>query len=240
MVTTRSRTAALRDKPRPPMPSPYTFVDEMWRTRTVTNPRYFSHAGGKNSPPKPTRPAPCYIMGDPRPRDSHTIAEAAEEDDLQLWVSSASVADYEERKQALNERKPLDREAFVNAQGQFHKFPALPLELRVMIWKLALEEPVTVTLRISYWRPRPRPGRSRCGILRYIAEDYSATAVLPPLMLVNHESHRTASAHYKRAFRGVKGNGGVLAAYPTILRTTQPCEMIGPDDRQLVQEFVLG
>lgn len=208
---------------------------------TVTRPRYFSGGDGENSPLKPTRPAPCQIMWDPRRPGPRSIAEQAEEDDLQLWASSSSVADYEERKQALNERRRLDREAVVNSQGHFHKLPGLPVELRVMVWKLALEEPTAVTLHISDWRLQPRIPSSRCGVRGVTVEDYSATAILPPLMLVNRESHRLALAHYKRAFRGVKGNGGVLAAYPTILKAQrEPYALIEPDDKELVMEYIQG
>lgn len=207
----------------------------------MTRPRYFSGNGGGNSVLKPARPAPCFIMWDPRRPGPRTIAEQAEEDDLQLWASSSSVADYDERKQALNERRRIDREAVVNSQGHLYTFPTLPFQLRLMIWKLALEEPMTATLQTSDWRRRPRFPVGCCGIRSIKVEDYSATAILPPLMLVNHESHRIALAHYKRAFRGAKGNGGVLAAYPTILEAQrEPYAMIELDEHKLVKEYIRG
>lgn len=62
--------------------------------------------------------------------------------------------------------------------------------------------------------------RARCVIRSTapIATDYVATAFLPPLMLVNRESHGVAARHYKRALKNLAGGGGVLAAYPTELR----------------------
>ncbi|KAI0404520.1 hypothetical protein F4802DRAFT_597950 [Xylaria palmicola] len=225
--------------PNPPERTGYTFTDEMWRTRTVTNPRYFSQKGGPGCALTPTRPARCYILGDPRPSGPRTLAERAEEEDLSLWTSSASVADYEGRKRTAEEKKRLDREAFVARQGTFHKFARLPAELRLAIWEMALEEPVHVTLTISDWGFLPLQRRTRCFARGTRIEEYAATAVLPPLMLVSHESHRAASAHYKRAFCGVKGQGGVLTAWPTVLTAQKRVyAMLGPGDEELVQEYI--
>ncbi|KAI1130725.1 hypothetical protein F5Y10DRAFT_235050, partial [Nemania abortiva] len=225
---------------RPPTPTGYTFTDEMWRTQTAKPPRYFSQKGGENSALTPTRPAPVYVPSDPRPRGPRTIAERAEEDDLQLWASSSSVAEYEERKRAINEKNRLDREALIHSQGDFPKFLLLPAELRWMIWKMAAEEPITVTLTVSGRRYRPQQRqRGWCGTRTAGIRDYSATAVLPPLMLVNHESHKFASAHYRRAFRGLNGDGGVLAAYPTIIKAqSRVYRMVGQDDKELVEDYI--
>ncbi|KAJ8133440.1 hypothetical protein O1611_g193 [Lasiodiplodia mahajangana] len=222
-------------------PTGYTFTDEMWRTQTVKKPRYFNRSGGKNPFMKPTRPAPCYSLGDPNPRGPRTIAAHAEEEDLQLWASSSSIAEYEERKQAIIEEKRRDREVFMKSQGTFHKFPLLPPELRLWIWKMAMEEPIIVTLTVSNWRYSPRRPGARCGHRGIQIEDYFATAVLPPLMLVNHESHQIASASYKRAFCGINKKGGVLAAYPTrLIAQRRVYELVGEDDKELVQEFITG
>ncbi|KAI0102095.1 hypothetical protein GGR51DRAFT_527842 [Nemania sp. FL0031] len=213
----------------------YTFTDEMWRTQTVKKPRYFNQTEGVM---RPTRPAPCVSMRSPRERGPRTIAARAEEEDLQLWASSSSVAEYEERKQAINEKKRLDREAFIDSLGTFHMFPLLPPELRLVVWKKAMEEPIIVTLTVSKWGYRPRRQRGWCGHRGVKIEDYFATAVLPPLMLVNHESHEIASAHYKRAFCGVKQNGGVLAAYPTRLVCQRRLyELVEEDDKELIEDY---
>ncbi|KAF2972248.1 hypothetical protein GQX73_g1228 [Xylaria multiplex] len=165
------------------------------------------------------------------------MAQQAEEEDQLLWASSSSVEEYEERKRTRDEERRLDREAFMQAQPIFHQFPHLPTELRLLIWELALEEPTRVTLAASRYYPRFSRPRGQ-WILR-LPEEFVATAFLPPLMLVNHESHAVAVAYYRRAFRGVDGSGGVLAGYPTVLNIKNAAfELLRADDLDLVRDFI--
>ncbi|TGJ87855.1 hypothetical protein E0Z10_g977 [Xylaria hypoxylon] len=161
-------------------------------------------------------PAPNRTHLSPVP--SHTIARRAEAEDQLLWASSSSVEEYNERRRTRDQAKCLDREAFIR--------------------KLVLEEPTRVILvaskyRLKFARPRGQ------WILR-LPEEYAATALLPPLILVNHEYHAVASAHYRRAFRGIGGGGGVLAGYPTVLYGKDAAfELLRADDLDLVQGFIL-
>ncbi len=81
---------------------------------------------------------PRYLA---RRRPPRTMAQRAYLEDLKLWLSSSSVEEYEERESSRDEERRLEREAFMQAQPLFHKFPLLPPVLRLHVWKLALEEP---------------------------------------------------------------------------------------------------
>ncbi|KAI3328989.1 hypothetical protein HD806DRAFT_268585 [Xylariaceae sp. AK1471] len=217
-----------------PTPTGYTFTDEMWRTKTVKPLRCFSQEHD-HGPLRPSWPAP--FAGSMPPR---TISQRAHEEDLALWASSSSIEVYEERKRARDEQRRSEREAFIRDQPVFHKFSSLPAELRLLVWKMALEEPTRVALTVSEYRSPPRqPGVWCATVFRYPSA-YAATAVLPPLMLVNYESHKLASRHYRRAFQGVDGEGGVLAAYPTVLTVKGVAfTLMRPDSLSLVQDFIL-
>ncbi|KAI0413371.1 hypothetical protein F5X98DRAFT_352210 [Xylaria grammica] len=218
-----------------PMSTGYTFTDEMWRTQTVHPER--DHSSTSNDGPlRRTSPLARRCRFPPVP--PRTAAQRAEEEDQALWASSASIEEYEERKRTRDEERRLDREAIIRAQPVFHKFPHLPPELRLHVWKLALEEPTMVTLFVSKFHPRFSRPRGQ-WILR-LPEQYAATAFLPPLMLVNHESHAVASAHYRRAFRSLDGGGGVLAGYPTVLCVKNAAfDLLQADDLDLVRDFIL-
>jgi DNA-binding transcriptional regulator of glucitol operon len=169
-----------------------------------------------------------------------TIAQRAHEEDLALWASSASIEEYEERRRARDEQRRSEREAFMRGQPVFHRFLSLPAELRLMIWKMALEEPTRVILFILTRTMPSRQSGGWCGTTFPISWEHVATATLPPLMLVNCESHRVASRHYQRAFRGLHARGGVLAAYPTVL--TVKGDAFTPmqtDGLRFVRDFVL-
>ncbi len=139
---------------RDPTPTSYTFTDEMWRTQTVHPHRLFSQESddGRRVPEN----NPRYLA---RRRPPRTMAQRAYLEDLKLWLSSSSVEEYEERESSRDEERRLEREAFMQAQPLFHKFPLLPPVLRLHVWKLALEEPTRVTLTISRLEPYTRCGR---------------------------------------------------------------------------------
>jgi hypothetical protein len=108
-----------------------------------------------------------------------------------------------------------------------------------------MEEPVEVQLAASKYTLAIR-GAGWCGTRSPPRPlNLAAIAILPPLMLVNHESHAIASTYYKRAFRGVGGAGGVLAAYPTVLRADRypdshdAIDLLHPNELGLVQVFAL-
>jgi hypothetical protein len=167
-----------------------------------------------------------------------TAAERACAEDLELWETSSTLDEYEERKQALLEKRHLEREDWIRKQPVFHKFPSLPPELRHHIWKLATEDPTKVRLTTSKYNVFSSSGW--CGTIGSSPSEYAATAFLPPLMLVDHESHQITSVHYQRAFSGVSGGGGVLAGYPTALHVDRHAfSLLRPDDLGLVQEFTL-
>jgi hypothetical protein len=127
----------------------------------------------------------------------------------------------------------------MRSQPTFHKFSSLPAELRLLVWKMALEEPTRVTLTISGYESR-RSGNPTCGTVFSYPSENAATAVLPPLMLVNHESHAVTSRHYRRAFRSFNGKGGVLAAYPTVLTVKgNAFGLMRPGSLNLLRDFIL-
>lgn len=201
-----------------PTPSGYSFVDEKWKVHTVHPQRPYSY---KNGRPCPTRPARAY---GPTPAiRSQTVAEKAAKADLALWASCSSVEEYEARKQNLLASKKKQIEESSRRQRTFHSFPLLPPELRLHIWQLAMAEPTQITIFCSRYRAiHSQPG-SRCGAVGSVPELYAAVAFLPPLMLVNRESHALASRHYRRVFRGRNGGGGVLTAYPRVVTIEEPC-----------------
>jgi hypothetical protein len=219
-----------------PKPTGCTFTDEMWRTQTLHPERSISYS--RNGPPCPEKVRP---LAHPYPPDppARTAAERACAEDLDLWESSLTLDDYEERKRVLYEKRRLEREEWLQKQPAFYKFPYLPTELRHHIWRLALEEPTTVRFTVSKYTITANMS-GRCRRRGYRPAEFAVTACLPPLMLVNYESHQIASAHYQRAFRGVRGGGGVLAAYPTVLHVDESSlKLLQPGDLQLVQELTL-
>ncbi|RAL08843.1 2EXR domain-containing protein [Aspergillus homomorphus CBS 101889] len=218
-------------------PSPYTYTDEQWKVHTVHPPRYFSRSK-QDGTLRPTRPAPCVMMGNPTigPR---TAAEKAEEADKALWASCDSVEEYEAKRREID----AARARAVADQPTFHPFPRLPCELRYNIWTLAMAEPTRITITCTGYTPARRPQGGRCGTISPgRPRIYAATAFMPPLMLVNRETHALASRHYRRAFRGVDGGGGVLASYPSILtieRPVVPLLRMEDDDVRMLAEVVV-
>ncbi|KAI1812841.1 hypothetical protein GGS20DRAFT_556309 [Poronia punctata] len=219
-------------------PTGYTFTDEMWRTKTLSNPRRSLQFG------KPILLPVKQIKHVYHPGTYRTIAQRACLEDEELWESSSSLKEYEERKRALYTKRRVERQEWLESQPVLHRFPSLPPELRLRIWQLGLEEPAEVTLAITEYRGGQR---SRGCVKRRPARPSGSRAIslFPPLMLVNHESHSMASAHYKRAFRDIYGGGGILAAYPTILcadrdsDSREPIDVLPPEDLELVQVFAL-
>ena len=222
--------------PTHPKPSPYTYTDEQWRVHTIHPQRLYSRRKNDGIL-RPTRPAPCILIGNPRigPR---TAGEKAEEADTALWASCDSVEEYEAKRQDLDAARAR---ATMN-QRTFHPFPRLPTELRCKIWEMAMEEPTQITITCSGYTPAQRP----TGWCRTVGPGrpriYATTAFMPALMLVNRETHALASKHYRRAFRGVDGGGGVLAAYPSVLTIERPMVLLLPmdnDDLELLAEIIV-
>ncbi|KAI1324533.1 hypothetical protein F5Y16DRAFT_380549 [Xylariaceae sp. FL0255] len=126
----------------------------------------------------------------------------------------------------------------------FHLFPLLPKELRLSIWKLAMEEPTKVAISVSDYKPAHGCNPTRQELLDLAVDgnigtpsNYRATAKFPPLMLVNHESHSLAKKHYRRAFKNTRGKGGVLVAYPTVVDTDfESTSLLRAKDLKLVRE----
>ncbi|KAI1118863.1 hypothetical protein F5Y14DRAFT_446672 [Nemania sp. NC0429] len=232
----------------------YAFTDELWRPQTARPQLLFvEEPDGRRRPVYP----PDYSHHDfPR-----TAAERAAAKNLELWATSSSPEEYEKRKRSRDKKNRAELEAAV--QPTFPKFQSLPPELRLAVWELALQEPRVVTISASTrWRPsreadvlraravdhplhpaepeRPVPPVGRT--LLPPVTDFFATAFIPPLMLVNWESHTIASSHYKRAFTNWAGKGGVLAAYPTELRVEDrafPALMRGTPDIDVVRDLVM-
>lgn len=78
---------------------------------------------------------------------------------------------------------------------QFHLFPALPMELRLKIWAMALSNPRTVHLscKKSEWHKRtPEVGRK--------IESFSSIPGVPALLHVNRESRHEALNYYTSCF----------------------------------------
>lgn len=83
-------------------------------------------------------------------------------------------------------------------------------------------------------------GAGGCGTAWHTPRIFAATALLPPLMLVSHESHRAAVRHYRRRFQGVHHGGGVLAEFPTTLNLgANIAHLIRDDDFDIAQKVVL-
>ncbi|RAK81725.1 2EXR domain-containing protein [Aspergillus fijiensis CBS 313.89] len=221
-------------------PSPYTYTDEQWKVHTVHPQRYYSRSR-EDGTLRPTRPAPCLSIGNPdiAPR---TGAEKARAADMALWGSCKSVEEYEAKRREMDD--DVAARAVEAGRATFHPFPRLPAELRCQIWAMAMaDNPTGVSITCTGYTPpqRPRgwcktvaPGRPRI---------YAATAFMPPLMLVNWEANALASRHYRRAFRGVNGGGGVLAAYPSILTIEKAMIRLLPMDRaedlELLAEIIV-
>ncbi|PWY96167.1 hypothetical protein BO94DRAFT_529568 [Aspergillus sclerotioniger CBS 115572] len=215
-------------------PSPYTYTDEQWKVHTI-HPRRFYSRRKEDGILRPTRAAPYISIGNPSigPR---TAGEKAAEADTALWASCDSVEEYEAKRRDLDAAKA---KAMAN-QPTFHPFPRLPTELRCKIWEMAMEEPTQITITCSGYTPAQRP----TGWCRTVGSGrpriYATTAFMPPLMLVNRETYALASKHYRRAFRGVNGGGGVLAAYPSVLVIERPMVLLLPmDDLELLAEIVV-
>lgn len=220
----------------PPPISGYTFVDEKWRCQTVDPLRCCSR--GPDGSLRPSRPANAVAMGVPEltPR---TLAERAAEKDIQLWARCSSFDEYEVQRQSLSEHASHARRVFLESQPAFHQFPKLPIELRNQIWASAMAEVTQVSITCSGYTP-PRRSNGWCGTVAYgRPRIYAATAMLPPLLLVNRESHAAAVKQYRRIFRGVHGGGGVLAAYPTVLTVEMSIlSLVKENDFEYVREII--
>ncbi|OJK03461.1 hypothetical protein ASPACDRAFT_56869 [Aspergillus aculeatus ATCC 16872] len=210
-------------------PSPYTYTDEQWKVHTVHPQRYYSRSR-EDGTLRPTLPAPCVSIGNPdiAPR---TAAEKAREADKALWGSCKSVDEYEGKRREMDDVAAA--RAVEAGRPAFHPFPRLPAELRCRIWVVAMvNNPTRIAITCSGYTPARRPQGGWCGtVAPGRPRIYAATAFMPPLMLVNWEAHALASRHYRRAFRGVNGGGGVLAAYPSILTIEKPMVLLLPMDR---------
>ncbi|RAH84954.1 hypothetical protein BO86DRAFT_440305 [Aspergillus japonicus CBS 114.51] len=229
------------DPQAPARPSPYSYTDEQWKVHTVHPQRYYSRSK-EDGTLRPTRPAPCFSIGNPDigPR---TAAEKAREADTALWASCKSVEEYEAKRREMD--AAAARRAVEAERVTFHPFSRLPAELRCQIWAVAMEDhPTRVAITCSGYTPARRPRGGLCGtVAPGRPRIYAATAFMPPLMLVNGEAHALASRHYRRAFRGVQGGGGVLAAYPSILTIEKAMILLLPVDRaedlKLLTEIVV-
>ncbi|PYI11437.1 hypothetical protein BO78DRAFT_425917 [Aspergillus sclerotiicarbonarius CBS 121057] len=215
-------------------PSPYTYTDEKWKVHTVHPRRFFSRRKDDGIL-RPTRAARCVSIGNPSigPR---TVAERASEADTALWASCDSVEEYEAKRREIDAAKAKA----VADQPVFHPFLRLPLELRCRVWEMAMEEPTQITITCSGYTPARRP----TGWCRTVApgqpRKYATTAFMPALMLVNRETHALASKHYRRAFRGVHGGGGVLAAYPSTLTIEKPMILLlRMENLEMLAEIVI-
>ncbi|KAI0425239.1 hypothetical protein F5Y09DRAFT_110684 [Xylaria sp. FL1042] len=221
-----------------PGPDRCTFLDEMWRAQpSGSQRRYFTkNRAGNLTFIRPVSSAVTSVSD----LGHRTAAERASEEDGKLWCSSSSNDDYEQRRQALYEKRRSERDRWMQQQPTFPSFSSLPPELRHHVWKLAMEEPTTVGITVSeHKRNYPPPG-SPCGTVFDMPSEFAARAILPPFMLVNHEAHEIASKHYRRAFCGLSGKGGVLAAYPTVLQVeTNALDILPLDDFDLVAEIKL-
>jgi hypothetical protein len=232
---TSSAATSAEEPPARIKPDPYTFIDEMWELHTVDPTRVCSRREDGNL--VPGRPAPMFVVGVPdiEPR---TMKQKAAHEDRELWESCFSFEDYNAKRQILYESHKYARMSWLESQGTFHPFPRLPSELRLRIWSFAMTAATEVKIMCSgYTINRPQ---GWCGTVSSRPRIYAATAFLPPLMLVNHESHSAASKHYRRAFRGVDGGGGVLAAYPTSITIDESAfHLVRDDDFGIVQKVVL-
>ncbi|KAI1188962.1 hypothetical protein F5B17DRAFT_429057 [Nemania serpens] len=117
-ATTRTRRRATAQRTPYPKATSYTFIDEMWRTQIACPTRLVVEmpCGGL----KPVRPP-----GRPRHGFPHTAAQIAAAEDLELWATSSSPIEYENRKR----NKRVELEAAARSQPTFHGFPLLPAEL---------------------------------------------------------------------------------------------------------------
>lgn len=249
MVVTRqqAKTGNLSTKPRPKAPvypvcsTGYTFLNESWEFCIVYPQRDFSI--DVDGIPRPTEPADWRINLFPRvpPR---TLAQKAAREDLLLWISCDTVDEYETQKQLQYEQNTYSRREFMKSQPKFHFFSKLPIELRLHIWALAMTEPMEATITCTRWRrvflPNGSRGWHKSSLPRRFRE-YVAWAMLPPLLLVNHESHAAASKHYLRSFRGSKVGGGILSARPIILTIDDSIlhRLIDDDDINLARDIIV-
>jgi hypothetical protein len=210
----------------------YTFVDEQWRSHIVCPPRPFSRRDDGSI--CPTSAEPVWPTNKP-----HTMAQRGAEEDQLLGRGCITVEEYEARKQQRTGEASAAQTSRTKSQGTFYPFTRLPIELRDKIWRSAMEEATEVRITLSGYQP---PGQciSCLCTARDIPAKYASNAILPALFLVNHESHAIASKHYRRVFRGINGDGGVLAAYPVVLTVeTSILSLLNMDDFHLVRDLVL-
>ncbi|KAI1172057.1 hypothetical protein F4777DRAFT_563343 [Nemania sp. FL0916] len=199
-------------------PSSCTFLDEMWRSQTAKSQGHH-YARTKEGTLVPSTYVPIFDPVPPRNIPPRTAAERASVEDTQLWGTSADVDDYEVRKEGLFAARKAEREEWLRTQRTFHGFVNLPPELRASIWQMAVRNYTTeVSVTVTRYEVKNPPPGSWCGTQSIRPIEVAATAYLPPFMLVCREAHDIAAKHYKRAFRGVSGRGGVLAGYPTSLQ----------------------
>ena len=234
MVETDEQTFTLYG-PGLPGPDRCTFLDEFWRTRTVRAKRSGSHEEDVPLSSMPPFSEAPWIT-------AYTVVQRAYKEDKEIWDSSASLDDYEQKRQALYDKRRSERDAWMRKQPLFPKFPSLPNELRQWIWTLASEDHTTRVL-IAVAKYYEIPVREDCGGGTTPSSsplEVTATAYLPPLMLVNSEAHGIASKFYRRAFRALDGRGGVLAAYPTVLTIDRGAfQLFSLNDLELVTEIAL-
>ncbi|KIM98787.1 hypothetical protein OIDMADRAFT_146492 [Oidiodendron maius Zn] len=218
-------------------PVGYTFVDENWVTHTISPPRAYTNKDGKRVPHSFISscvwgPPPRMVIGPVK------IAEKARCEDKVLWGSSSNVEDYNHKRQLLDKSRQSAKELLFASQGTFHPFPRLPPEIRQKIWRLAMMVATEVEIRCS--GHTVHRGAGGCGTAWGTPRIFAATALLPPLMLVNHESHRAAARHYRRRFQGVHRGGGVLAAFPITLDLgADIAHLLREDDFDIVQKVIL-
>ncbi|KAI9932524.1 hypothetical protein ASPWEDRAFT_33425 [Aspergillus wentii DTO 134E9] len=219
---------------KPPRPSPYTYTDEKWKVHTVHPPRYMS-TSRIDGITRPTRPARVIGIGTPS-IGLRTAGERAAESDMTLWASCESVEEYERKRRDFDAAKTEAGDD----QPAFHPFPRLPIELRHMVWEMVMAEPTEITITCSGYTAARR-STGWCGtVSRGRPRIYATTAFMPALMLVNKETYALASRHYRRAFRGVNGGGGVLAAYPSILSIEKEMIPLLPmEDLEMLTELVV-
>ncbi|KAI1271040.1 hypothetical protein F5Y07DRAFT_404826 [Xylaria sp. FL0933] len=92
-----------------------------------------------------------------------TASQRASEKDGELWGSSSSKDDYEQRTQALNEKRRLKRGHWMKKQSIFPLFSSLPPELCRHMWELAMDEPTTVGITTSQCTLDLPPRDAPCG-----------------------------------------------------------------------------
>jgi hypothetical protein len=107
------------------------------------------------------------------------------------------------------------------SERTFHKFPSLPLEIRLMIWKAALPEPRIVdiwrrplAITAGEWLEKeneeqfPKDGLRPSSLEESLADEYaepmlgiSSDTQPPSILFASRESYGVASKRYRREFR---------------------------------------